>query len=128
MAWELESLNEEGRKLHIEINTLCDNLGDTSFDMCRNNVPKKLCAIKERMECVVKGVSQHKRTPATHALVIMISPEERCRKPYALPVQCIPYQGLKDVAVRDLFNLVIKEMVQRGMKVAGETILYIDVL
>lgn len=125
MAWdvsELESLNEEGRKLHIEINTLCDNLGDTSFDMCRNNVPKKLCAIKERMECVVKGVSQHKRTPATHALVIMISPEG---KPYALPVQCIPYQGLKDV---DLFNLVIKEMVQRGMKVAGETILYIDVL
>lgn len=77
---ELEALNEKGRQLHVEVSTLHDKLSDDSFDMRQNNVPKTLSALKE-MESIVKRVSRHKWIPATHALVFMISPEERYRKP-----------------------------------------------
>jgi len=39
------------------------------------------------------GLSRQKRTAATHLFVVMISPEGRQRKPYALPIQCVPYTG-----------------------------------
>ncbi len=63
-----------------------------------------------------------KRTPATHVLVVMISPEE---KPYA---QCVAYHSLKDEAVRSLVNSMIKEMTSRGMKIAGKYTACITVL
>ena len=49
----------------------------------------------------------------------MISPEDRRRKPYAIPVQCIPYRSLTDAKARELASVVICEMVKRNMKVAG---------
>ena len=49
----------------------------------------------------------------------MISPEERNRKPYALPVQCLPYAGLGDDQIQSLVNKVIgrnqKEWNESGM-------------
>ena len=54
----------------------------------------------------------------------MISCEERRSKPYALPVQCIPYKGLDDMKIHELANNVIQEMVKRNMKVAGTNLLY----
>jgi len=50
----------------------------------------------------------------------MISNKERNKKPYALPVQCIPYKGLSDSKVRQIANKVISEMAKRGMKVSGK--------
>ena len=49
--------------------------------------------------------------------VLMISSELRNKKPYAVPVQCIPYAGMRESDIRQLINLLIKEM---GMKVAGK--------
>ena len=49
----------------------------------------------------------------------MISSEDRRRKPYALPVQCIPYKSIGDAAVRELANKIIRETVKRKMNVAG---------
>ena len=49
----------------------------------------------------------------------MISAEDRKKKPYAIPVQCIAYKGLKDAEVRNIANSIIREMHKRGMKVAG---------
>ena len=57
--------------------------------------------------------------PASHLLVVMISTEDRKAKPYAMPVQCISYKGLKDAEVRNIANRIIQEMQKRGMKVAG---------
>ena len=45
-----------------------------------------------------------KRNAATHVLVIMISPEERSSKPYALPVQYIACRSLKDADVQTIAN------------------------
>ena len=51
--------------------------------------------------------------------MILISPEERNKKPYALAVQCIVYKSIEDSEVRQMCNNVVKEMIVRGMKVAG---------
>ena len=112
-AWnvrELEHLNSEGRSLRVEISTLLDKLKDPSFD--REYLPCKLDSVKS------KGVTRPQHVAATHCLVIMISPEERNKKPYAFPVQCVPYKGLKDRQVREITNKVISEMTKK-MKVAG---------
>ena len=67
-------------------------------------------------------MTRHQQTAASHILVFMISTEDRRRKPYALPVQCVPYKGLSDSKVRDLANNIISEMVKRKMNVAGNAV------
>lgn len=120
LAWnirELEHLNSKGRSLRVELSTLLDKLKDPSFD--REYLPCKLDSVRTAAEEFVKGVTRQQRIAATHCLVIMISPEERNKKPYAFPVQCLPYKGLKDQQVREITNKVISEMTKRKMKVAG---------
>ncbi|XP_065892094.1 uncharacterized protein [Dysidea avara] len=95
LAWkikELTELNETGRQLFSEIKLLKDKIQ-------RDNL----------------------ETEASHILVFMISTEDRRKKPYAIPVQCMPYQGLTDSKVRDLANSIISEMAKRKMNVAGFT-------
>ena len=85
----------------------------------RNNVSLRITNLRSELTKFEKILTHHQRTAATHCLVIMISAEERNRKPYALPIQCLPYKGLKDSEIRDIGNKVIQEMHKRGMKVAG---------
>ena len=103
LAWnvrELDHLNSKGRSLRVEISTLLDKLKDPSFD--RKYLPCKLDGVKSAAEEFIKGVTRQQRVAATHCLVIMISPEDRNRKPYAFPVQCLSYKGLKDRQVREM--------------------------
>ena len=88
-------------------------------DKVVNNFAKKLSSFRESAKEFVKRVTKYKCISATHILVVMISPEERSSKPYALPIQCIPYKSLKDSEVRQIANRIVKEMVSRKMKVAG---------
>ena len=81
---------------------------------------KTIFSIKTRLREFVKAVTRHKRTAATHILVTMTSPHERNRKPYALPIFCMPYATLNEAQARAHINLVIEEMVKRNMKVAGK--------
>ena len=50
--------------------------------------------------------------------VVMISSVQRNRKSYALPIQCIPYAGMKEQDIGRLVNAVAREMVNVGIKVA----------
>ena len=68
---------------------------------------------------VVKGLYKFKQTPATHVFVYMVSSALRNRKPYALPIQCIPYSSLKEGDMRKMIDAIVGEMVSLGMKVAG---------
>ena len=68
----------------------------------------------------IVGTYRHRRTAATHVLAVLISPDNRKRKPYALPVQLIPYVGLSLKKIRLIVNNVAKEMVDRGMTVMGK--------
>ena len=63
-----------------------------------------------------------KRQPAaTHALLFLVSDERRNRKPYALPVQFVPYRSIKDQYVRDLTDSIKTEMMQMNLKPVGKS-------
>ena len=114
---ELTELNENGRQLHSNINFLINKMGqDTHLE---ENIPSQLSNVRQKLVSFIKGVTRHQRTPATHILVFMISSEERRKKPYALPVQCVPYKTLTDSKIRSLANEIVSEMKKRKMNVAG---------
>ena len=123
LAWdvqELERVNESGRQLLIEIAVLADKLKDPTYNKSADNFPMKVRLFKENCCKFLDSVVKYRRTPATHCLVFMISPEGRLKKPYALPIQCLAYHSLSDEKVRQLSQSVVKEMSKRGMKVAGK--------
>ncbi len=43
---------------------------------------------------------RQKRTPASHVFVLMISSEQRRVKPYAIPIQCLPYTSMDHTTMR----------------------------
>ena len=96
-----------------------EKLNDPVYDTIENNLARQLTSLRSQMTTFVKRASRYRRNPAGHLLVIMISTEDRKRKPYAMPVQCIAYRSLKDAKIRCIANKVVQEMIQRGMKVAG---------
>ena len=73
----------------------------------QDNILSHLRSLRLKLTSFIKGVTRHQRTPATHVLVFMISTEDRRTKPYALPVQCIPYKGLTDAKICELANKII---------------------
>jgi len=121
ISWDIEELkaiSSECRKMHHELQSCLDAC-------CANmlqdqNIPRKLSGIRPALCNVIKRVAHFRRTPATHVFIMMISSETRDRKPYALPVQCIPYAGLKETDIRRLVTNLCKEMVALGMKVSGQ--------
>lgn len=123
LAWDvkqLEDLDKEGRKLKITCQTIKDKVDDNVFDWVHSNIAGQLTSLRKALELYVRRISRFRRTPATHVLVVMISPEERNKKPYAIPIQCIPYAGLGDLKLRSIVDKVIEQMTTRGMKVAGK--------
>ena len=122
---EMSRLNELCRNLHVEVTTAIEHLGDRSMSWTTtacSKASRKILSIKTRLRQFVQGVTRHKRTAASHILVTMISPCERNRKPYALPVCCMPYVGLNEAQARTHINTVIEEMTKRKMKVAGKCV------
>lgn len=122
LAWSVDEIGrliDLGRKVHVQVQILIEYLQQNK-DFVRVNVPRQIADLKNDLVGIIKGVYRYRRTAATHVLVIMISTEARSKKPYALPVQCIPYTSLKDNELRGILNVVIKQMVDLGMKVAGE--------
>ena len=113
---ELDRLVKDGRQLYVDVASLRSSLHRSG-----ENIPKNILAgLRLRLTDFVKLTTRQRRVAATHVLVIMISSEERNVKPYALPVQCIPYVSITHEMMRFLINTLIKEMVGRNMSVAGE--------
>ena len=122
LAWdvqELATINDMGRCILVECQVLLDKLNDPVYNAIEDNLARRLSSLRGQMTTFVKRVSRYRRNPASHLLVIMISTEDRRRKPYAMPIQCIAYRSLKDAKARSIANKVVQEMHKRGMKVAG---------
>ena len=122
LGWTIDELSrnsKEGRQLLVQCATIKGCLGEAECDRVEINIPRQLTDLRVRATQFAKEVTRLRRTAATHLLVFMISHESRNQKPYALPIQCVPYKGLSEVAIRDLANKIIEEMVKRRMKVAG---------
>ena len=116
---ELKRLNEKGRKLRTEMLTALDVLHKPKSIQREHNLRRKLDFIRTGMRDFIQGMYRYKRTPATHMFVFMIRSSLRDRKPYAIPIQCLPYASLKESDMRRLVNNIITEMVNLGMTVAG---------
>ena len=115
----MTDLNEEGRELCAVVSSLTEKLQSMDCDIVQDNIPRQVTTMCQKVYPFIRRVTRHKRTAATHILVFMISPEERRKKPYAIPIQCIPYKSLTDAKARELANKIICEMVKRDMKIGG---------
>ncbi len=116
---ELKQLHKYVRVVHKDLSALLDVvISSTESDLQQSNVPRKLSALRTRQCDVITRVSRFKRNQATHTFVMMINSKLCDRKPYALPVQCIPYAGLKETTMRRLLNELIRAMINQGMRVA----------
>lgn len=114
---ELKSISAQCRKIHHEL-TYCINA--CTHDLFeQRNIPRKMTEIRSTMCKVIKRISHFRRTPATHVFILMISCDLRDKKPYALPVQCLPYAGLKEMELRTIVSNLCKEMTSMQMKVSG---------
>lgn len=61
-----------------------------------------------------------KRQPgATHVLLFLVSDERQNKKPYALPVQYIPYKSIKDQHGRDMTDAIKSKMMELDLKPVG---------
>ena len=123
LAWQVKELQDlllEVRNLTTELSVIRWKCQNESCDLVKENVASALTSLSKRLEEAVKKLSKHQRTAASHIFVVLISRESRSRKPYALPVQCLPIRGLKDKQAREIANRIIAEMTERNMKVAGE--------
>lgn len=116
---ELSRLNETCRMLCVDVTILLEMLEDQGSDLVTVNVSRRLNVLQERLTSFTSGLSRHKRSPATHVLVTMISPSERSKKPYAVPVSCIPYVGMPEGRARIVINSIVEQMHKREMKVLG---------
>lgn len=85
-----------------EVATCLKSLKDDKFKYLRNLYAKR------------------RQPAATHVLVFLVSEERRNRKPYALPVQYIPYKSIRDQHVRDCVKTIKEAMVSAGMKPVGK--------
>ena len=122
LSWNIEDLtqlNEEGRRLLVNLRCIKQLADGTNERFISCNTPRQLTTFRSSVVRFLQNVYRFRRVAATHIFVFMISPEQRDRKPYALPVQCIPYTSLKHGVCRQLVNNIIIEMTKRGMKVAG---------
>ena len=121
-GWKLEELNallKDNQRLIVEVQTLRDVLSDDTTDLVGINVALKVANIRGQLTDFTRRISRQKRTVATHIFVMMISCEQRSVKPYAIPIQCIPYFAINESTMRRLISNILSLMKDRGMKVAG---------
>ena len=107
LGWKVEELKQfvgDCRILIATLSALQEVISDRAL-----NILDQLEKLRSSLKSFIKGLSCHQLKKATHIFVFMISCDRRDRKPYALPVQCL----------HQLLSKLIKEMVSRGMKVAG---------
>lgn len=119
LAWSLTGFET----LTKQANEFVNELSSFTLDMCngqRGKVQKSLISFKSRVLEYLHGLCTKKRTSASHLLVFMVSDELRNRKPYAVPVQFMPYCSLTDSKLRDLEYQLECAMRKVGMPVVGK--------
>ena len=120
LNWDIQELHHLFKECQwaiaraTELQTIC-----TSNSQDNHAISSDLLVFTKRLETFVRGIVRKQREPASHAMVFMIRPESRAKKPYALPVQLLPNRGLKDCMMRQLTNQLKLEMKYQNMEVVG---------
>lgn len=116
---ELQKLIEDHQNVTVNINALVGLLEDNESVPPGINQSQSLANIREQLTTFVRSLYRHKRRPASNVYVMMISSEQRHVKPYALPIQLIPYKSVNENTMRALVGEIVKVMRSLGMKVVG---------
>ena len=121
LCWETVEFNtllQKSQVLSSQLEDLLTHLNPVHPRV--QDVARSLQNMREEFSDYLRNLYVKKRQPAaTHVMVFMVSEERRLRKPYALPVQYVPYHSLKDQYIRDLSQNIKREMTNLGMKVVG---------
>lgn len=113
---ELAELVEQAAKLAEKYTALLEEDIDKQSQVHRG-------LVEETLRLYLKNLFKKKRKPAaTHVLVIMVSEEKRQSKPYALPVQFIPYHSITDDQIRKFVADIKQKMTDMGMTVVGKLV------
>ncbi len=113
-AWDAHEYQELLQQAQHLLGDLEETTGDT--------LPRPL---RDEMWRYLKNLYKKKRTAASHVLVIMVAEEQRTKKPYALPVQYVPYASIRDQELRDVLADVKTVMTNMGMSVVGKDPLHL---
>ena len=125
LAWTYE-----GFKTLIGMNkdlksTACNIQSRLLRNLIAGNVQKDVGHFRNSLLKYVQSLYSKKREAASHMMVLMVADEKRNFKPYALPVQFLPYHSVTDAKLRELFGDLRKCMVNLGMTVVGEFLKHI---
>ena len=118
LGWTLEELTKL-LDLNQQLITDAESLIEHISADASNNGSVNLSQFKKSLTSFIRDLSRQKRTPASHIFVVMISSELRDTKPYAIPIQCIPYTSIGVSQLRTIVKKVLKLMKNRGMEVIG---------
>ena len=118
ICWETVEYNtllQQAQAIHSRLDSLLPFLNPASPRVV--DVTASLNNMANDWKEYLQNVFVKKRRPAaTHVLMLMVSEERRNKKPYALPVQYVPYYSIHDQYIRDLSKDVKTEMTKLGMK------------
>ncbi|XP_072039679.1 uncharacterized protein [Amphiura filiformis] len=119
-----KSSTEKLKELNWEIVELVDLLEQNDKFLAAYNdgsiTAQGHSKLRADMLTYLRNLFKKKRAPAaTHVLVIMLSDERRARKPYAMPIQFVPYHSITAADIQRLTKAVKEKMVELGMKCCG---------
>lgn len=117
---ELQRLLEDHQQVTTNVNALVGLIEDGEQAHPDVSMPKLLVNIQEQLTAFVRPLYRHKRKAATNVYVLMISSELRRSKPYAVPIQLLPYKSINERTMRNIVSEILQVMVTKGMKVIGK--------
>ncbi len=96
----------------MDISVLIEKLQDKHCDWVKENIPRHLTTIRQRVVTFIRGTTHHKRTAASHVHVFIISPEE-----YGLHCTGSAYsfrflKGLTDAKYPRVFGTVVPNILR----------------
>lgn len=122
LCWErveFSTLLTQAQSIIEKLETLLSKLHPASPSV--KNVTMAYKTILKEMNVYLRNLFVKKRQlAATHVLLFLVSDERRNKKPFAMPVQYIPYKSIKDQYLRDMTNTIKQEMVKMGLKPVGK--------
>ena len=126
LCWEtvvFNTLLQQSQAIQARLDNLPPHLNPANPRV--RAVSEVLRNMAQELKLYFRNLYVKKRQPAaTHFLVIMVSEERRNKKPYALPVQFVPYHSIRDQYIRDLSKNIKEEMTTLGMKAVVKFYLY----
>ncbi len=121
LAWSYEgikTLTVMNRELKSTACTLQSKMKCSTARAGTSNIPRDIALLRNSLLKYLQSLYSKKRNSASHMMVFMIADEMRNLKPYALPVQFLPYHGVTDEKNPELMiiNNLRKVMVNMGIQ------------